>query len=162
MLRAPNDSYPVIPEKAQDGYPGRAAFPELAPDFAVLDKEVTPAFTEYDQTALRDQNRYRRQQVIIILGSALVTGLGGLQAVFPHQRLIGLLVGAFGIALGVTAGIARDRAALDGYLGARVKAERLRALHFRYLSETGRYAGDSRVKNLRRDVDLIQDGEEPP
>jgi hypothetical protein len=65
-----------------------------------------------------------------------VTGLDGLQAVFPHQRWPGLPLGAFGIALSVTAGVAKDRAALDGYLGARIKAERLRALHFGYLSAT--------------------------
>lgn len=126
-LRASSESEPVIPKKARDDYPGRGAYPQLAHDFEVLDREVAPAFTEYDAAALRDQNRYRRQQVIIILGAALVTGLGGLQAVFPHQRWPGLLLGALGIALSVTAGVAKDRAALDGYLSARIKAERLRA-----------------------------------
>jgi hypothetical protein len=160
-LHAPSESKPVIPEKEQDDYPGRGAYAQLAQDFEVLDQEVAPAFTEYDAAALRDQNRYRRQQVIIILGSALVTGLGGLQAVFPHQRWPGLLLGALGIALAVTAGVAKDRAALDGYLGARIKAERLRALHFRYLSATGRYAADGRVDTLRRDVKAIRRGQEP-
>jgi hypothetical protein len=157
-------SWPVIPEKKQnddDPYPGRGAFPQLAPDFKVLDKEVAPAFTEFDKAALRDQNRYRRQQVIIILGSALVTGLGGLQAVFPHQRWPGFLLAALGIALSATAGFAKDRGALTDYLAARVKAERLRALHFRYLSATGRYAAAGREDTLRRDVLTIKKGEEP-
>ena len=143
-LHAPSESKPVIPDEEQDDYPGRGAYAQLAQDFEVLDQEAAPAFTEYDTAALRDQNRYRRQQVIIILGSALMTGLGGLQAVFPHQRWPGLLLGALGIALSVTAGVAEDRAALDGYLGARIKAERLRALHFRSRSRSAHDSADSR------------------
>jgi len=154
-------SWPVIPEGSQGNYPGRGAFPQLAEDFKVLDKEVVPAFTEFDEAALRDQNRYRRQQVIIILGSAVVTGLGGLQAVFAHQRWPGLLLAALGIALSATSGFAKDRGALTDYLAARVKAERLRALHFRYLSATGRYAAGDREDTLRRDVLTIKKGEEP-
>lgn len=79
-LRAPSDSRPVIPPDKRDAYP------ELAEDFAALDDQVAKVFTEYDEAALREQNRYRRQQVLILLGSALLTGLGGLQAVFPGQR----------------------------------------------------------------------------
>jgi hypothetical protein len=107
-LHAPGDSEPVIPENSRATTPGRGAYPQLAQDFEVLDQAVAPAFTEYDAAALRDQNRYWRQQVII-LGSALVTGLGGRQAVFPHQRWPGLLLDALGIALSVTAGVAKDR-----------------------------------------------------
>lgn len=154
-LRAPTESWPVIPED------GRDAFPELSSDFAVLDAEVAPSFAEYDRSALRDQNRYRRQQVLIILGSALITGLGSLQAVFPHQRWPGLLLAALGIALATTARFSSERASQADYLGARVKAERLRGLHFRYLSATGRYAGADREDTLRRDVLAIRRGEEP-
>jgi len=163
-LRAPSKSEPVIPKDAGDDYPGylgRDGFPLLSQDFEVLDKEVAPSFTEYDKAALRDQNRYRRQQVIIILGSALLTGLGGLQAVFPHQRWPGLLLAGLGVLLSATAGFAKDRGALADYLGARVKAERLRALHFQYLSAAGRYAEAGREDNLRRDVLAILRGEEP-
>lgn len=61
-LRAPAASAPVIPAGR------RAAYPALAADFEVLDRELTPAFERYDAEALRDQNRYRRQQVLILLG----------------------------------------------------------------------------------------------
>jgi hypothetical protein len=57
-LRAPSVSQPVIPPDS------RAAYPEFATDFAVLDREVAPVFAEYDKAALRGQNRYRRQQVL--------------------------------------------------------------------------------------------------
>jgi hypothetical protein len=68
-LHAPSESKPVIPDEEQDDYPGRGAYAQLTQDFEVPDREAAPAFTEYDAAALRDQNRYRRQQVIIILGA---------------------------------------------------------------------------------------------
>ena len=160
-LRASKESAPVIPVEARGGYPGRGAFPQLARDFTVLDQEVVPAFTGYDKKALRDQNRYRRQQVLIILGSALVAGLGGLQAVFPHQRWPGIVLAVLGLALASTSGFAKERASLKGYLQARVRAERLRALHFEYLSKTGQYAGLDRDTALRHAVAAIEGGEEP-
>ncbi len=154
-LRAPSVSWPVIPEES------RAAYPELAADFAVLDREVTPAFTEADQAALRDQNRYRRQQVLILLGSAMITGLGGLQAVFPSHRWPGLLLALLGIVLAASTRLAKEGASQADYLSARVKAERLRALYFRYLAAMGPYVGPNREIALRRAVAAIKAGKEP-
>src|SRR5262249_5060176 len=74
QLRADTQSGPVLPPSA------RADFPALRADFDVLDREVAGAFAEFDLAALRGQNGYRRQQVLILLGSAFLTGLGGLQA----------------------------------------------------------------------------------
>jgi len=156
-LRAPSDSWPVIPAKE------RALYPELASDFAVLDREVTPVFTHYDVAALRDQNRYRRQQVLILLGAALVTGLGGLQAVFPAQRWPGVLLAVLGVVLAASTRFAKESESQVAYLNARVKAERLRALYFLYLSETGPYAGPDRDREiaLSRAVIAIKAGKEP-
>jgi hypothetical protein len=126
-----------------------------------LDGEVTLAFTEYDKAALREQDRYRPQQVLIILGSALITGLGGLQAVFPSQRWPGLMLALLGIALAATTRLANERASLAGYLSARVRAERLRALHFTFLSATGRYAKNDGEDTLRRAVLATQSGKDP-
>src|SRR5205085_1899641 len=79
-LRAPATSAPVIaPETA-------AAYPALAADIATADQVIGAAFTECDTRALREQNRYRRQQVLLIFGAGLAAGLGGVQAVFPGQR----------------------------------------------------------------------------
>ena len=50
---------------------------------------------------------------------------------------------------------------LDRFLTERVKAERLRAMYFRFLSRTGRYRGDDRVSVLRRAVLAVERGEEP-
>jgi hypothetical protein len=154
-LRARASSRPVIPADK------RASYPALAEDFAVVDRVVAPVFREFDTAALRDQNRYRRQQVLIVLGSALVTGLGGLQAVYPAQRWPGLLLTALGVVLATSSRWAKERASMADYLSARVRAERLRALHFRYLSATGRYAGPGRVEALRRAVLEIRAGKEP-
>jgi hypothetical protein len=154
-LKAPGTSWPVIPEGVRAGYPA------LQEDFAVLDEEVAPAFTTYDLAALNEQNRHRRHQVVLILGSAIVSGLGGLQAVFPDERWPGILLAALGLSLSVFGVWSKGQRSLDGYLTARLRAERLRALHFRFLSASGRYAGAQRREALRAAVRSICDGREP-
>jgi hypothetical protein len=151
----PEGSRPVVPVVR------RPAYPALAADFELLDEEVTPAFAEYDTEALRGQNRYRRQQIGIMLGSALMSGFGGAQAVFPGQRWPGLAVGVVGIALAASSRLAQEGSAHVDYLDARLKAERLRGLYFRYLSATDRYTGEDRVSELRRAVLTIREGREP-
>jgi hypothetical protein len=154
-LRAPRASRPPIAPKVADDYP------ELADDIAIVDREVGPAFREADLAAQGNQNRYRRQQVIIIFGSALLAGFGGLQAVFPEQRWPGLVLGLLGALLAVLSTAVNDLNALERFMSERVKAERLRSACFRFLSRTGRYAGPDRVSVLRRVVNTIRAGEEP-
>ena len=153
--RAPRRSWPPIhPEAVTD-------YPELADDISTVDQVVTPAFREADLAALRHQNRYRRQQVVIIVGSALLTGLGGLQAVFPGEKWPGLLLALLGALLAVLSNAVNELSALENFMTERVKAERLRSACFRFLSATGRYAGADRVSVLRRAVLSIRAGEEP-
>jgi hypothetical protein len=154
-LRSQLSSRPVIPVEK------RAAYPNLAGDFDVLDRVVAPAFRDSDRAALHNQNRYRRQQVAVLLGSVIASGLGGLQAVFPDQRWPGVLLTALGIGLAASSRVTSEVGALDAYLTERVKAERLRMLHFRFLSRTGRYADADREIALRRAVVAIQAGREP-
>jgi hypothetical protein len=151
----PPDSYPVISEKR------RQLYPALAADFEVIDRELTPAFEECDVAALRHQYRYRRQQVFILLGSALVAGLGGLQAALSDQRWPGVLLMVLGIVLAASSRFAKEQTSLNHYLTERLKAERLRSQYFRYLSRTGKYADDDREFVLRRAVIAIQRGKEP-
>ena len=138
-----------------------ARYPELADDIAFLDTEVGPTFLDSDRVALEKQNRYRLQQVVVLLGSALLTGLGGLQALYPDQQWPGLLVVTLGIVLTGMSQMAGELKTLDAFLTERVKAERLRAMYFRYLSRTGRYAGGDRVRVLRHAVLAVERGEEP-
>jgi hypothetical protein len=154
-LRATKQSDPVVPASA------RADFPALREDFDVLDREVAGAFAEFDLAALRGQNGYRRQQVLILLGSAFLTGLGGLQAVFPGQRWPGIVLAVLGVLLATSAGLTDEQDSKRQYLEARVKAERLRALNFLYLSRTGPFAGPDRQTALRRSVLAIRAGREP-
>ncbi|GAA2581929.1 hypothetical protein GCM10010435_69360 [Winogradskya consettensis] len=154
-LRTPAEPYPVIPPDARERYP------ELADDLTELAAVVEPVFSAYDRQALKEQNAYRRQQVLVLLGSALVTTLGGIQALVPGQRWPGLVLALAGVLLATSSQWARERASIDEYLQARVRAERLRALHFRYLARVGPYAGPDRLVALRRAVIAVKAGKEP-
>ncbi|MBV9315763.1 MAG: DUF4231 domain-containing protein [Pseudonocardia sp.] len=114
-----------------------------------------------DLNALRHQHRYRRHQIMIVVGSAIVTGLGGLQAAHPDQRWPGVALTALSILLAASSRTVGELDALSEYLTERVKAERLRALHFRFLSRTRKFAGDDRVVVLKRAVIAIEAGREP-
>jgi Protein of unknown function (DUF4231) len=153
--RAPRRSWPPITPEAVTDYP------ELADDISVVDQVVGPAFREADLAAQRHQNRYRRQQVVVLVGSALLSGFGGLQAVFPEERWPGLLLALVGALLAVLSSAVNDLNALDGFMTERVKAERLRSACFRFLSRTGLYTDENRVSVLRRAVLSIRAGEEP-
>jgi hypothetical protein len=153
-LGAPSDSEPVIPSAA------RTAYPALAADFKALDGEVALAFAQHDRIALREQNRHRGQQVLILLGSFTVSGIGGIQAAFPDLRWPGIVVAVLSLAVGLLGLWAKRQRTLGRYLTARVKAERLRSLHFRYLSRTGRFAEEDRELALREAVAAIGEGRE--
>jgi len=152
---SPTGSSPVIPPEARETYPA------LRDDIDLLSQEALPAFTRYDLEALRDQNSYRAQQIVLLVGAALVSGLGGLQAVFPGQRWPGVLLAVLGLLLGAFGRWARRQRSLDAYLTARLRAERLRAVHFQFLAGQGHYAGPDRAAALRTSVRSIADGREP-
>lgn len=138
-----------------------ADYPQLAADIELADEIVGPEFANSDHAALVHQNRYRRQQVLIILGTAVLTGLGGLQAVFQEERWPGILLAVLGLLLTFVGRAAGELRALDAFLDERIKAERLKSAYFRFLSRTGRYAHDDRVSRLRRAVVAVKRGEEP-
>jgi hypothetical protein len=154
-MRVPRESWPVIPEAKRSDYPS------LADDFVVLDREAAQAFRRADLAAIRHQNRFRRQQVVILIGSALLSGFGGLQAVYPEQRWPGVLLTILGIGLGALSQATGEQNTLSEFLTERVKAERLRALHFTFLARTGPFAKADRESVLRRAVLAIQAGREP-
>jgi Protein of unknown function (DUF4231) len=140
----------------------RHAFPGLAEDFAFLDRELMPAFAELDVAALREQNRYRRQQIILIAGALLVTVFGAVQAWLRGQAWPGIFVGVLSLAMSAVTATGRQRDTQGTYLSARVKAERLRGLYFTYLA--GSVAdGDSetRRKALIASVAAVKHGREP-
>jgi hypothetical protein len=154
-VRSTGVSTPVLPHDVAARYPG------LADDIAVLDDLVGPDFADSDRKALRYQNTYRRQQVVLILGATLLSGLGGLQAALTDQRWPGILLTVLGLALAGLGQTAGELKTFERFLDERVKAERLRAMYFRYLSRTGRYTGSDRTKVLRRAVLAVKAGQEP-
>ncbi len=147
--------WPAIPEDE------RAAYPALADDFAVLDEVVAEPFRRLDLAALRQQYRYRRQQVFVLLGSALISGFAALQAVLPAESWPGIVVAVLGFALAGSSLAAKELGMLPEFLAARIRAERLRALHFQFLSRTGPFAREDRVRALRLAVVEVEAGREP-
>jgi hypothetical protein len=154
-LRARSVPSRVIPAGIAESYP------LLAGDIAELDEVVTPVFDAYDRKALGEQNAYRRQHVTVLCGSAVLTALGGVQALLPGQRWPGLMLTVVGVLLSTSSKWARERASLNAFLDARIRAERLRAMYFRYLARTGPYAGEDRAVALRRAVLAVKAGQEP-
>ncbi|GAA1572778.1 hypothetical protein GCM10009827_113440 [Dactylosporangium maewongense] len=146
-------SDPIMPPAAKAGYPA------LAEDFEAL-RPVEERFERYDLEALRGQRSYRLQGIVVLLGSALLTGLGGLQAVLSDQRWPSAVLAVLAVALAGVSQFVVDDHALADYRLARVKAERLRALYFIYLARVEPYTGDNRARLLVRAVDAIDEGEE--
>ena len=138
----------------------RERYPALAEDLTYADETVGSAFAESDRNALLAQNRYRRQQVTVILGSVLLSALGGLQAALPDARWPGLALALVGFALVAVGRAAGELNTFNTFLRERLQAERLRSAYFRFLSRTGRYSFEDRRTALRRVVVAVKKGEE--
>jgi len=155
-LRYHPQSWPLVPPGKRDSFAG------LTGDFEFLDQELMPAFAEFDLLALREQNRYWRQQIILVAGALLITVFGAVQAALHGQAWPGIVVGLLAAAVGAITATARQRDAQGAYLKARLKAERLRGLYFTYLAETVADSDSTaRHKALIANVAAIKHGEEP-
>jgi hypothetical protein len=133
-----------------------ASYPALADDLVILRRHVAHHFRRQDETALRSQNRYRGIQVARLLVSAPLAGLGGLQAVWQDRRGPGILLAVLGAVVVSMTRWTDESQVLRRFLTARLKAERLRALHFQFLSRAEPFADDSsREAELRRAVMTI-------
>lgn len=154
-LRRPSTSSPVI------GTDVKTRYPELAEDLDTIDRQVAESFGNLDHDALRRQSTYRRLRTLLILSSALLSGLGGLQAVFPHTHWPGIVLLILGVAVTTLTLIAEDDDSLQTYYDARMKAERLRTVAFNYLAQTETFRAEDRVAQLRTAVAQIEAGKEP-
>src|SRR5438876_2898983 len=63
--------------------------PAFAKDFAFLNTELVKYFQVLDNEALQGQNQFRLDQIILIVGSALATVLGAIQAAFLSSAWFG-------------------------------------------------------------------------
>ena len=71
----------------------QARYPALAGALAELQTTVVPTYEECTDQAMVEQNRHRRQQVLLITGGLLTTTFGLLQAAMTSARSVGLICG---------------------------------------------------------------------
>ncbi|HEX6526159.1 MAG TPA: DUF4231 domain-containing protein [Streptosporangiaceae bacterium] len=149
-----SEDWPVLPEDADERYP------QLVPDFQIWRNKLERPFRRLDHEAQLLQHQFWRQQVTLIVGGLLVTALGAYQAASgggnkgtaaAQAVLAGLLTGL--------AALARARRAQQGYLTARLKAERIKSEFFLFMGRVGAYAEADREGRLEQRVEDIADAE---
>lgn len=155
MLRwRPRENEQIVPPETQN------QFPDLTSDFAILEQELIPGFRKLDNETLRAQNRFRRQQVILIAGGVIATTLGAVQAAHAKKIWPGIAEAAVAGFLTSVSFIAREFDEQKKYFSNRLKAETLRGEYFLFLGRMGNYANDAdRVQNLIRRVADIESEE---
>jgi len=106
----------------------------LAPALRELQSVVVPLYDECNTEALLEQNRHRRQQVLLLIGALLTTSFGSIQAALAGSVWPGIVVAIVAAATSAVSSVGRRSASLDRYLDFRRRAERLRSLYFRHLA----------------------------
>lgn len=132
-------------------------FPGFKDDFEILERELMPYFRQLDNEALRAQNQFRRQQIILIAGGVVATTLGAIQAAHAKATWPGVAEAVVAAFLTMVSFIAGEVDAQKKYFSDRLKAETLRAEYFLFLGRLGNYANEAnRVQNLIRRVADIE------
>jgi hypothetical protein len=146
--------WPVLPQDAEERYP------QLVPDFQLWRGELERPFRRLDHDAQLLQHQFWRQQVTLIIGGLSATALGAYQAATGggNQGVATAQAILTGVLTGLTA-LVRARRAQQGYLTARLKAERIKSEFFLFLARVGAYAGADREERLRQQVEDIADAE---
>src|SRR2546430_4706145 len=141
----PKQGEQVIPLDVQEKYP------DFADDFAFLEQALLSHFRIFDNEALRAQNQFRLDQVILIVGSALVTILGAVQIALTQAIWPGVVEASLAALLVALGQRTRAIKAQERYFTNRLKAELLRGEYHRFLGRIGPYAdGNHRVQLVRR------------
>ena len=136
--------------------------PLFADDFKTLDDELMPYFREHDAEALRVQNQFRLNQVMLIFGGALATILGAVHASLGGTPAVcaGIIESVLAAALSAVAMRLQGTHAQERYFSDRLKAEKLRSEYFLFLGRVGNYADDQeRLPSLIGRVADIKSGE---
>jgi hypothetical protein len=137
---------PIVPADV------RTEFPELREDLDFLDEWLVPRFAECDLKAQLEQNRHRREQLLLVGAGSLGAVLGALQAALAEVKWPGLLLSLVAVLSAVFAQRVQHGQALPRYLDERARAERLRSLYFQYVVRVERYRTTNRRQRLREDV----------
>jgi len=133
----------------------------LAEELAVWAKVGERRFRPLDHEAQILQNRFRRQHVALILGGLLATSLGAFQATAGGRLKVGaaaIQAVLAGLLAGLTV-LVRSRRAQHGYLGARLRAERIKSEFFLFVAHAGEYDGNHPEVRLRQQIDDIEAAE---
>jgi Protein of unknown function (DUF4231) len=149
-----HSDWPVLPAGSDE------RFPELAPDFQLWRDNYEQQFRRLDHEAQLLQHQFWRQQTALIVGGLLATALGAYQAARGggYEGVAAAQVVLTGMLTGLTA-LVRGRHAQQGYLTARLKAERIKSEFFLFLARVGAYDGPDRADRLRQQVEDIADAE---
>lgn len=134
-------------------------FSDLKSDFDILEQNLMPSFRKLDNEALRAQNLFRLQQVILIAGGVITTTLGAVQAAHAEEAWPGITESVVAGFLTSVSYIAREFNEQKNYFSNRLKAEALRGEYFLFLGRMGNYANDDRVQSLIRRVADIESEE---
>ena len=137
-----------------------ASVPALAADLAVWDEQLESRFRRLDHRARILQNQFWRQRVTLIAGGLVATSLATVQAAMGGGVL--LLAVSQSVLTGLLAGLTvlvRSRRAQQGYLSARLKAERIKSEFFLFLARADSYAQGDPLASLLREVDGIEAAE---
>jgi hypothetical protein len=135
-------------------------YPALSADLALWREQLESRFRKLDHRAQILQNQFWRQHVALIIGGLVATSLGAIQAALG-AGVVGLAV-AQAVLTGLLAGLTvviRSRRAQQGYLEARLRAERLKSEFFLFLGRVGDYAAGDPVARLQRQADDIEAAE---
>ena len=146
----------IVPAEAQ------TQSPAFSDDFKTLEDELMPHFRELDAEALRVQNQFRLNQVMLIFGGALATILGALHASLGARPAVwaGIVESVLAALLSAVAMRLQGTHAQERYFSDRLKAEKLRTEYFLFLGRVGTYADEQeRLPCLVRRVADIKSGE---
>jgi hypothetical protein len=149
-----DNDWPVVSPQSLDDYPW------LRTDLMAWPGELERRFRQLDHRAQILQNRFWRQRVLLIGGGLLATSLATVQAAWGGGHVILAVLQAVltGLLAGLTV-LIRSRRAQQGYLSARLKAERIKSEFYLFLARAGDYAHDDRLARLSRAVNDIETAE---
>jgi len=144
----------IIPLDARKG------LSDLEDDFKILEERLMDNFRRLDNEALRAQNHFRWQQIILIVGGVVASTLGAVRVAAPETApWPGAIEAVIATTLTAVAFIARQTESQKKYFSNRLKTEMLRGEYFLFLGRLGAYKDDSsRVRNLIRRVVEIESG----
>jgi len=142
--------WPVVPNGAE------AEYPLLAPDLQLWQEQLEQPFRRLDHQAQLLQHQFWRQRTTLILGGLIATTLGALQTAYGggNQYIAATQAVVTGLLTGVAA-LVSGRRSQQGYLDARLRAERIKSEFFLYLAGVDDYSAADRQQRLRYAVEDI-------